>query len=74
MEEKGVVHLLTAKNKHGKLICIGDFKGKEELQKIRKESFYCPQCQEKLVFKLGTHRISHFAHSKSSACSEAYER
>lgn len=45
------------------------------LQKIRSiEEFYCPECREKVILKLGSKRIEHFAHQQGAQCSEGHER
>lgn len=39
------------------------------LKKIRESTqFFCPQCKEPLLFKIGTVKIPHFAHYSRSAC------
>lgn len=43
-------------------------------EKKKNEEFYCPECKEKVVLKLGKQRIEHFAHQKGSQCTESYER
>lgn len=45
------------------------------LRELRKtESFYCPECDERVLLKVGKIKIPHFAHEKGAVCSEKYER
>jgi competence protein CoiA len=40
-----------------------------ELHALReKEKFYCPQCHDSLLLKVGTQKIPHFAHTHHSNC------
>lgn len=73
--EKGVEVLLTAKLSNGVIISLAETHSFAFLQKLRqRERFYCRQCEEKVILKLGTKRIAHFAHEKGSSCLEQYER
>ncbi|WP_338472175.1 competence protein CoiA family protein [Niallia sp. XMNu-256] len=48
---------------------------KEVLKKEKEVGrFYCPECKEKVIMKIGTQRIEHFAHEAGSQCVESYER
>lgn len=39
------------------------------LQQLRQaQSFYCPQCKEPLILKIGQVKIPHFAHQKNTNC------
>lgn len=39
------------------------------LQQLRKEqAFFCPQCKEPLILKIGQIKIPHFSHQKHSQC------
>ncbi|WP_445662651.1 competence protein CoiA [Cytobacillus sp. FSL R5-0596] len=45
------------------------------LQQYRENhNFYCPECKEKVIMKIGKKRIPHFSHSKGSECQQRYER
>ncbi|WP_455768664.1 competence protein CoiA [Cytobacillus firmus] len=45
------------------------------LQQYReKHNFFCPECKEKVIMKIGKKRIPHFSHSKGSECPERYEK
>jgi len=66
--------LLTALKEDGRLICLADFPLNAPFKALReKETFYCPNCKEKLVLKIGTKKITHFAHKSGSSCCEQYE-
>ncbi|MFB6465348.1 competence protein CoiA [Cytobacillus sp. Hz8] len=67
--------MLTAKMKNGKLLCLADGMSKAELKNLkREEKFFCPQCSEKVILKMGSKRITHFAHEKGHLCSRDYDR
>lgn len=75
VQKKGDEILLTAKLKSGEMISLGDKHPKEYLFELRKkEAFYCRDCGAKLILKLGTKRIYHFAHEKGAVCTNNYER
>ncbi|MCC3645330.1 MAG: competence protein CoiA [Bacillota bacterium] len=45
------------------------------LQQYRENhNFYCPECKEKVIMKIGKKKIPHFSHRKGSECPERYER
>jgi len=56
--EKEILHKY-AENKNGKIIHISNA--------LMGESYYCPECNEKFVFKNGKIRQQHFAHSNTSS-------
>lgn len=60
--------MLTALNKHGNLISLVEHVEEEVLTTMRRNSFYCPQCNESLILKAGKIRIMHFSHKKNSVC------
>lgn len=66
--------MLTAKKKSGELICLADLNDRSELLLLKKEPHYCPCCEEKLILKLGSKRIQHFAHLPHSICQFDHER
>lgn len=67
--------MLTAITESGKIFSLGEQYKKIYLHDLKKkEQFYCPQCHEKVILKIGTKRIHHFAHQKGSDCSESFER
>ena len=54
------------------------FAAKTSEREIKEEredqEFQCPECKEKVMMKIGTQRMEHFAHQKGSLCVESYER
>jgi competence protein CoiA len=68
--------MLTARRKNGELFSLGDFPNRDLLrQNYKKEEFYCPVCQQKVILKIGSKKIAHFAHQKDQSCmSDYYER
>jgi len=56
--EKEILHKY-AEDKNGKIIHINNA--------LLGESYYCPECREKFVFKKGKIRQQHFAHSNTSS-------
>lgn len=67
--------MLTAKLSNGVIISLAETHSFAFLQQLRqRERFYCRQCEEKVILKLGTKRIPHFSHEKGSTCFEQYER
>lgn len=73
--KKGDDVLLTAKLSNGVIISLAEAHSFAFLQQLRQqERFYCRQCEERVILKLGSKRIPHFAHEKGSTCLEQYER
>ena len=67
--------MLTAVKKDGTLFSLLPRLPKEKLRRIREDQeFQCPECKEKVMMKIGTQRMEHFAHQKGSLCVESYER
>ncbi len=67
--------MFSAMQKDGEIFCLFPRHSRKVLQEKRKsEEFYCPECKEKVVMKLGMQRIEHFSHQKGSSCTESYER
>ncbi|WP_442599189.1 competence protein CoiA [Neobacillus sp. D3-1R] len=67
--------MLTAILKNEQRICLMDYKDKQSLQKLRKEEqFFCPQCHENMILKLGNKRIFHFSHLKGTSCQYEHEK
>lgn len=66
--------MLTALKEDGRLICLADFPSNAPFKALReKETFYCPNCKEKLILKIGTKKITHFAHKSGRGCCEQFE-
>lgn len=68
--------MLTALTEDGSLICLVDYVKKQDYLQTLKQTmrFYCPGCKERMILKIGTKKISHFAHYRTSSCSEQYEK
>lgn len=59
----------------GEWFSLMNYHNQEQLRERRQiESFYCPECKEQVILKMGKKKIPHFAHKKGAACSESYER
>lgn len=68
--------MLTARRKTGELFSLADFHNREFIRQYRqKEEFYCPECNQKVILKIGNKKVAHFSHQKDQLCSrEYYER
>lgn len=67
--------MLTAKLQNGIVISLVDHYSRKQLDELRKqEVFYCRGCSQRVILKLGTKRIFHFAHEKGAMCTEDYDR
>ena len=65
--------LLTARTAGGELVILTRGQSLESLREWRKqESFYCPQCKEQLLLKVGDVVIPHFAHYQQSSCRDSF--
>ena len=61
--------ILIAKTEEGKYFVLVEQMKKEDLKILRgRMKFYCPQCNEKLLLKIGNYKIPHFSHHKETAC------
>lgn len=72
IQEKGArcVRVLQALNDRGRRIIPSNMTLKE-LDELRKKTFYCPICKEKVIFRHGPKVIPHFAHQRTSTCTAA---
>ena len=66
---KEVVSLYTAIREDGSILNLFTIKDKQLLHSIRHSSFICPECNGKLILKMGQKKITHFAHEKKAYCS-----
>ncbi|KAF0821529.1 competence protein CoiA family protein [Cytobacillus firmus] len=67
--------MLVASTENGVRINLIGSHSIPSLQQYReKHNFFCPECKEKVIMKIGKKRIPHFSHSKGSECPERYER
>lgn len=62
--------MLRAINKKGEEI-IPSLLPSVELTSLRKQTFYCPECKEKVIFRAGPKVIPHFAHYSTSTCPQS---
>ncbi|WP_071393917.1 competence protein CoiA [Bacillus tuaregi] len=67
--------MLTAIRIDGTAFHLLPRRPREALKKEKeKGGFFCPECKEKVIMKVGTKKMEHFAHQKGSLCVESYER
>ncbi|MFE4524801.1 competence protein CoiA [Cytobacillus firmus] len=67
--------MLVASTENGVRINLIGSHSIPSLQQYReKHNFFCPECKEKVIMKIGKKRIPHFSHSKGSECPERYEK
>lgn len=59
--------MLQAYNERGELV-IASLYSKKEVERLRKESFYCPECRQSVILRAGPKVIPHFAHKSTHAC------
>ncbi|CAM3663797.1 competence protein CoiA [Mesobacillus zeae] len=66
--------MLVAQQQNGKRISLGERWEKAELENRRNsEVFFCPECGGKMLMKLGTKRVRHFAHQRGEGCPAEWE-
>ncbi len=64
-----VIDILIAKTKEGKYFALVEKMERQDLREIRKNvQFYCPQCEEKVLLKVGEVNIPHFSHQQETSC------
>lgn len=67
--------MLVAKRENGIRLSLAKQWDKKELTAMRsREKFYCQQCNEEVIMKLGSKRIWHFSHQPGSTCEHEYDR
>ncbi|WP_153731993.1 competence protein CoiA [Sporosarcina obsidiansis] len=65
--------LLTARTAVGELVVLTMNKDLDSLREWRKnETFFCPQCNQQLLLKVGDVVIPHFAHYQHTNCRESF--
>ncbi|MGP4073906.1 competence protein CoiA [Piscibacillus sp. B03] len=64
--------MLKALDTKGKEV-VAYNRSKQELQIMRQQSHYCPECHERVILKAGTVVIPHFAHDNRVNCSHQGE-
>lgn len=60
-------HMLQARTRDGTLITLATLT-KEELEKYKAKTFFCPTCHESVIVKAGPQVIPHFAHRSKMKC------
>lgn len=61
--------ILIAETKEGTIIPLVDQISRQDLREMRKNTrFYCPQCKEQVLLKVGEVKIPHFSHQKDTSC------
>ncbi|WP_203364196.1 competence protein CoiA family protein [Bacillus sp. REN10] len=66
--------MLVALDSNGQLVNLAQKQSQEQLDLLRKSSYYCPQCRCPVIFKAGAIKIPHFAHKHTSTCFSFSER
>ncbi|VDG97258.1 Competence protein [Lysinibacillus sphaericus] len=70
---KGVFYILTANLNDGTPVVLDDTVKREHLRTWRTEQqFRCPQCGDRVLLKVGSIRIPHFAHEVDSTCTGSF--
>lgn len=65
--------ILTAVKSNGTLIVLSGKMQKQTLRKLRERTtFYCPQCKEIVILKVGDIVIPHFSHRQDTLCSASF--
>ncbi|MBS4172051.1 competence protein CoiA family protein [Bacillus sp. FJAT-49736] len=61
--------MLTALTKEGKIYNVAGVKNIRYLQYLKMNRlFFCPVCRERVILKVGSYKIPHFAHQRSASC------
>lgn len=64
-----MVRVLIAKTKEGQYFTLIGQVNRYVLRQIRtNHQFYCPQCEEEVLLKVGEFKIPHFSHQKENSC------
>ena len=70
---KEVISMLVAITKQDELFYLRREMSHRDLQQIKQvNQFFCPQCKEPLLLKVGSIKIPHFAHLKHSSCESLF--
>ncbi|MGN1401524.1 MAG: competence protein CoiA [Bacillus sp. (in: firmicutes)] len=59
--------MLTAVDSAGRMVTLLNC-GKVQLEKVRRQAYYCPGCGAKLRLKAGAKKVPHFAHFPNVEC------
>ncbi|KIL47416.1 competence protein CoiA [Jeotgalibacillus campisalis] len=60
--------MLIARNQSGQLLFLDGSSSKDELRKLRNRPYFCLQCSEKVIMKVGDVKIPHFSHQSTKVC------
>lgn len=63
------LYLFTAMTEKGSIINLFTMRDKEELKAWKNIPTYCPECKGRVILKMGTKKITHFAHERKDCCS-----
>lgn len=67
--------MLVANKRNGEVFSLVNGKTKQELVELKsREKFFCPDCGEEVIMKLGSKKIWHFSHTVSTSCQFEYDR
>lgn len=67
--------MFTALRENGTIIYLFPRLPRSELMKERESGkFFCPECKEELMLKMGSVKVEHFAHMRGSSCVDSYEK
>ena len=70
---KEVIAVLVALTKQDEFFYLSRDMSHHDLQQLKQvNQFYCPQCKEPLLLKVGAIKIPHFAHLKHSYCDSLF--
>lgn len=73
MKQRGVMHILMAQMENGEIIVLMSDIERNALRRLRSQhQFYCPQCQSKVILKVGEVVIPHFAHEQKTSCRDSF--
>lgn len=64
--------MLVAYNEHKQAIILFQLLPQQDLQALKTERYYCPQCGEPVIIKAGPVKIPHFAHKRQTACDSLF--
>lgn len=67
-----VMNMLVAYNEKKEAIILFQLIPQHDVQKLKAHSYYCPQCGESVIMKVGPIKIPHFAHKRQTACDRLF--
>ncbi|SLK39817.1 Competence protein [Mycobacteroides abscessus subsp. abscessus] len=60
--------MYTAITEQGRIINLFTMKNNEDLKGLKNIPTYCPECKGRVILKMGTKKITHFAHERKEWC------